>query len=340
MKKAGLAKYIENFFGDYLSGECGCSINTIKTYAVTFSQFFRYFKECQLLKAEKITLDHLTKESVINFLKWLEDDRKVSVSTRNARLATIHAFCHYLQYQDVQHISRWQDILSIRTKKHKVSRIEYLTVDQIKNLLNMIDVSSSKGRRNLALLGLLYDGALRVQELIDLTPADYRSGEIPTIRVTGKGNKVRSIPLSAKQAQNLMSYMREHNLTSPENLSHPLFPNFHGDKLSRMSVLNILKKYVDKARTQGIKMPNRTGCHILRHSKAMHLLEAGVNLVYIRDFLGHESVHTTEIYARVSDKLKDKALEKISGETVPAEGNSWNKDPEILAYLKSLQNQH
>lgn len=340
MKMPVISKYVEDFLGKYLPGECGCSVNTIKTYAVTFSLLYKYFRERQLVRAEKVTLCHLSKETVVDFLKWIEDDKHASVSTRNARLAAIHAFCNYLQYRDVQHIAKWQDILSIKFKKHKVSKIEYFTVDQIKNLLELIDVSTVKGRRNLALLGLMYDGALRVQELIDLTPADFKIGEVSTISVIGKGNKVRNVPLSKKQAQNLMSYIREHNLNAPQNLSHPLFPNFHGDKLSRMAVLNILKKYVEKAKQLELTMPDRTGCHIMRHSKAMHLLEAGVNLIYIRDFLGHESVHTTEIYARVSDKLKNKALEKMSGDIIKSEGNSWNKNPDILSYLKSLQKLH
>lgn len=339
MKTTDFSKNLVEFLGSYLPNECGYSQNTIKTYGYTFTLLLRYFKERHLIKAEKVELKHLNHETVIDFLKWLEE-RGAGVSTRNARLAAIHAFCNFLQYRELGGMSNWQKILSIKFKKHLNAEIGYFTVEQMEALLTSIDTSTSKGRRNLALLGLLYDSAMRVQEVINLTPADFNEGEIYTIKVLGKGNKVRTIPLTPKQAMNLKSYISEHRLDAPENKCHPLFPNFHGEKMSRMAILNIVKKYVDKVRSQGIEMPQKTGCHILRHSKAMHLLEAGVNLVYIRDFLGHESVTTTEIYAKVSGKLKEKALSKLTGQNVPLTGNSWNKDPEIMAYLKDLQSKH
>ena len=179
---------------------------------------------------------------------------------------------------------------------------------------------------------------MRVQELIDSTPSDIRFGEIVTIRVIGKGNKVRTIPLTDVQANNLKQYMLENNMLDKNKLNNPLFSNGRDGKLSRMAVLKIVKKYFQILKQNtSIIMPDDIGCHALRHSKAIHLLEANVNLVWIRDFLGHSSVTTTEVYARASDKMKKEALAKLNPGIIIEGKSSWQKDPQLLSYLKSLQ---
>lgn len=341
MKATDFANALTDFLGRYLTVECGYSPNTVTTYSYTFSLFIGYMKTVELVKPENLTLDEITKERVIGFLSWIEKERKCSPSTRNARLGALHSFFSYLQYRNVSGLAKWQDILSIKSKKPKAPEMAYLTIEGLKLILRQPDLKTRKGRRDFALLGLLYDSGCRVQELIDLTPSCFRFDETATVRLLGKGNKARVVPLSATQVANLRQYMAEERLTAPECQCHPLFPNPQGNKMSRMAVLNIVKKYQGMARTVSPELiPEDLGCHSFRHTKAMHMLEAEINLVYIRDFLGHVSTTTTEVYARASEKMKQKALSKLNPGIVQEGKTSWQNDRGLLSYLKSLQTKH
>ncbi|MGO1786162.1 MAG: tyrosine-type recombinase/integrase [Sphingobacterium sp.] len=189
--------------------------------------------------------------------------------------------------------------------------MNYLTIEGIKALLHQPDVHTVRGRPDLALLSLMYDTGARVQEVIDLTPSSLRLDVLNTIRITGKGNKTRIVPMLEEQVKLLKPYIVEHRLDQESNNKHPLFFNSRGDKLTRAGVNHIITKYANMARRiAGVYLPEKISCHVLRHSKAMHLLQAGVNLVYIRDILGHVSVQTTEVYARADSTLNAWRLRK------------------------------
>ena len=340
-KMTDFANALTDFLGHYLTVECGYSANTVTTYSYTFTLFIEYMKTEELVRPEKLTLNEITKERIIGFLSWIEKDRKCSPSTRNARLGALHSFFGYLQYRNVAGMAKWQDILTIKCKKPGVPEMSYLTIEGMKLILRQPDLKTRKGRRDFVLLGLLYDSGCRVQELIDLTPSCFRFDETTTVRLFGKGGKARVVPLSETQVANLRQYMTEERLTSPERQCHPLFPNPQGSKISRMAVLNIVKKYQKMARKVSPELiPEDIGCHSFRHSKAMHMLEAEINLVYIRDFLGHVSTTTTEVYARASEKMKQKALSKLNPGIVQKGKTSWQNNKELLSYLKSLQTKH
>lgn len=341
MRPTDFAKYLTDFLSEYLPVECGVSRNTIKTYSLTFTLFLNYMKSEELIKPERICLKDITKQRIVNFLKWLEQERGSSASTRNARLGALHSFFKYLQYRDVEGLIKWQEILSVRYKKTESPEMVYLTIDGIRLFLRQPDLDTKYGRRDFSLLGLLYDSGARVQELIDLTPADLRFAETTTIRLCGKGNKVRIVPLSEKQVENLKQYMAENYLHESYNRGHPLFANPQGNRMSRMAVLNIVKKYADMARLKMPELiPEKIGCHSLRHSKAIHMLEADINLVLIRDFLGHSSTVTTEVYARASEKKKRSALSKLDPGIVEDGKTSWQKNKELMTFLKDLQQKY
>lgn len=339
MKPTDFSKYLTDYLTQYLPVEYGGSPNTIHTYSITFTLFLRYMKQEENVSPDKLCLKDITKQRIIDFLDWLEKDRKCSISTRNARLAALHSFFRFIQYRDVKRMCLWQDILSIRFKKGKSPQMPYLTPEAMKSLLLQPDITTKIGRRDLALLGLLYDSGARVQEIADLTPSDFRfEGAVSTVKLKGKGNKCRIVPLSENQVRNLMQYMEENHLFTPHAGTYPLFPNSHNNKLSRMAILAIVKKYAKMARAKSPSIiPENIGCHSLRHSKAMHMLEANINLVYIRDFLGHSTVTTTEIYARASTQKKMEALQKISPSIVINRKTIWQKDGELLNWLKDIQ---
>ena len=289
------------------------------------------------ISVNKLAIKDVTKQSVIEFLDWLQGKRKNSNATRNLRLAAIHSFFKYIQYFAPDNLYECQNILSIKVKKKEKPTINYLTLDGIKLLLEQPDRKTLKGRRDLALLSLMYDTGARVQEIIDLTPSDLHLDKPMTIRVTGKGNKTRIIPLLEGQVKILRSYLSENNLIKPFAGSYPLFFNSRKEKLTRAGITHILLKYSDKARQVNQQLiPDKISCHIIRHSKAMHLLQAGVNLIYIRDILGHVSVETTEIYARADSKQKREAIEKAYSDVVNIEEPVWQDNKNLLIWLRSF----
>ena len=337
MKPTDFAYHLTTYLSKYLPSRIGISSNTILSYRDTFSLLLRFCSEEKAIAIEKITIETLQKDLIVEFLTWLETQRGCSVSTRNQRLAAIHAFFRYLQLEEPGHLFLCQQILVIPMKRSSSKSINYLTLDAVKAILNAPDTSCLMGRRDLVLLSLMYDTGSRVQEIADLTVADVRLDNPATVKVTGKGNKSRLVPLMTPTAKLLDQYMSEHNLKSIAHRSYPLFQNRSQTKLTRAGITYILKKYVEEARSLHPEIiPKVVSPHSFRHSKAMHLLQSGVNLVYIRDLLGHVSIKTTEVYARADNMMKRKALENAHQITSPSEIPTWQQNQELLKWLKDL----
>lgn len=337
MKNDDFSYYLTSFLKKYLPGEKGVSENTILSYRDTFILFLNFLKDTKNISAENITLKIITKDTIVEFLDWIENQRQCSITTRNIRLAAIHSFFRYLQYQNPENLQEWQRILSIPVKKTEKKTINYLTLDGIKLLLEMPDQSLKSGQRNLAILSLMYDTAARVQEIIDLTPSSIRFDKPYTVKLIGKGKKARIVPLMEPTANILRKYMEANGLLKDYANEYPLFFNSRKEKLTRAGVNYILKKYSKMARDKAAALiPDQISCHSLRHSKAMHLLQAGVNLVYIRDILGHSSVQVTEVYARANSKQKREAIEKAYTDVSPEEKPQWQDNDNLLSWLKKF----
>lgn len=331
------AIYTTRFFSDYLTQERNMSINTVVSYKKAFIDFIIFMKQQKHIALDKLELKHLTQDNVLDFLKWLIEERGVSPQTRNQRLAAVCSFCNYLQYVVIDRLQYWQAIRAIPKMKWQKKALEYLSLDGIKLILAQPDITTWQGRRHQALLSLLYDTRARVQEITDLTIGSLRIKSRPyTIKIIGKGRKARIVPLSDQQVELLRGYISENH--NPDTLSDvPLFKNSRNEKLTREGISYIVKTYAKIARSINPSLvPERISPHSFRHSKAMHLLETGVNLVYIRDILGHVSIHTTEIYARADSRAKREALENAYRGTTPAPEKIWDKNEELLSWLQSL----
>jgi integrase/recombinase XerD len=333
-----LAKYLSNFLSKYMMTERGMSRNTIAAYRDTFVLLLKFMQEEKRIKVEKLTLDKIQKETIDEFLNWLQKVRNCSNSTRNMRLAAIHSFYRYLQLECVDFIHDSQRILSIKFKRNQSPKtFKYFTKEGIQLLLQQPDRSSKKGRRDLALLSFMYATAARVQELIDLTPSSLRLEKPPIVQITGKGNKTRVVPLQSHEVPIIRNYIQENSLDHAFVSTHPLFQNYRKEKLTRSGVNQILQKYVLSARKDNNGLiPDVVSCHSIRHSRAMHLLQSGMNLIYIRDILGHSSVKTTEIYARTDSKQKREALEKSYISVNPSEVPEWNGNKNLIDWLKKF----
>jgi integrase/recombinase XerD len=302
--------YITKFFSEYLPSNLGASINTIKSYRDTFVQLISFFEEKYKIKSGKLSFENITVPSIEKFLLWLEKEKQVSIATRNQRLAAIHSFFKYIQHREPAYFSICADILSVEFKKNSLPVVSYLSLDEIKILFSLPNKKIKKEYRDLTMLVILYDTGARVQELIDLKLQQIRLSSKPIVYLQGKGNKTRIVPISNDTANIIKKYIADNEITSPTD---NLFKNKQQKPLTRAGVNYVLNKYIEIARKQKPKFFQKTvSPHCLRHSKAMHLLEAGVNLIYIRDFLGHASVTTTEIYAKTNPELKRKFLEESS----------------------------
>jgi site-specific recombinase XerD len=338
MKTTDFSRHLSNFLTKYLPGERGMSKNSIIAYRDTFVLLLRYCKDVKGINIRKLTINMLTCELVVEFLNWIQMERNCSASTRNARLAAIRAFINYVEYADPSILAEGMRISSIPLKKAEKKAISYLSVEGIKLLLKQPNLRKRSGRRDLALLSLMYDTGARVQEIADLTVGSVRKSSPYTIRIIGKGNKTRIVPLLEKQTKHLFRYMQEEGLISSNNENAPLFSNKSNGKLTRSGISYILSKYINKARDECPHLiPENISCHSLRHSKAMHMLQADVPLVYIRDILGHESVVTTEIYAKVDSLKKREVIAKAFSPTIEEPNTPiWLKDADLLEWLKSL----
>jgi integrase/recombinase XerD len=337
MKPTDFAKYLTEFLSGYLPEQKNVSKNTIRSYRDTFKLLITYCQEIKDTPSERITLNMLSSEWITGFLGWLEMNRKCSISTRNQRLAALHSFFRYVQAEEPAGMFHFQKITAIPIKKVKRTVVEYLTPEAMKLLLEQPDKHTSKGRRDLTLISVFYDSGARVQELIDLRVCDVTLQGSAVITLTGKGNKTRRVPVMKNTASLLQNYLLENKLDKPWRNEHPLFTNNQHHKLTRKGVAYIIAKYVESARRTSSLLPQKVNNHMLRHSKAMHLLQAGVNLIYIRDFLGHVDLKTTEIYARADTEMKRKAIENVYPDLIDSDLPDWSKDQALLSWLSEIK---
>lgn len=332
IKQTDFGVCVTEYFTKHLAGVRNLSGNTIKSYRDTFCLLLQFLYEEMRLKPEKVKLSSITDETIKDFLAWLESNRDNSVSTRNLRLAAIHAFYRYVLMQNPEMLLPAQRILAIPLKKKERRPVNYLPENILKDLLARPDQSDKYGIRDTALLCLLYDSGARVQEIIDLSLSDVRLETLATVRLLGKGRKVRIVPLMTPTAKVLEKYLDLWRLSPKTTPDAPLFVNHQGNRLTRPGVTYILKKYMSDIGAD----KNPITPHVIRHSKAMHLLRANVDLNYIRDFLGHVNTSTTEVYARADAEMKRKAFEKAHFDVPLENQTTWQKNENLMSWLQSL----
>ena len=314
--------YLSHFLKEYLVVERNVSSKTIRSYKTTFQMLITYFVEEKNMKLTDITFENVTKEMILDFLNYLETEKKNSIRTRNQRLAAIHSFYQYCSVDEIEHIENIQKILSIKTKKYEKKVQEYLTKEEIQTLLASIDSSTKIGRRNLLVLSLLYDTAARAEEIIHLKLEDIRLEEQLVI-LTGKGNKQRIVPIMENTKKLIIQYLKENKIESGYLLKSDTTYSMLYHLFLKLNQTSIISKKITS--------------HTLRRSRATHLLEAGVNILYIQELLGHEDISTTQEYAKVIEKNKIEAIKKVSPNIVETEAlPDWNDDKDLLSQLLNL----
>lgn len=337
MKQTDFAEYLTKYLTVYLPSRAGVKKNTIMAYRDAFSLLLEYCRDVENIPPEKIAVADLNRERIFRFLDWLQETRSCKAASRNQRLAAIRSFFSFLAVEAPEYLEHSQKILSIPVKKTDKPPLKYLTLENVEALLKQPDRSTTLGKRDAVMLSLMYDSGARVQEIIDLTYGSIVLNDTVVVSLTGKGGKSRLVPLMTPTGNLLKQYIAVLKKDIQRNCCEIVFLNRQGKKFTRAGITFILQKYAELARRGGAAdMPQKITPHWLRHSKAMHLLQAGVNLIYIRDLLGHSDVSTTEIYARADEKMKLEALKKAYESPTDEELPSWKKDSDLLDWLRSL----
>ena len=336
MKPTDFSIHATSFLTHYLASQRNLSANTIKAYRDVFTLLLRFCRDGHGIAPEKLRLEQIDVSLVEAFLDYLERERKSSPSTRNHRLATLHAFFRYVQAEEPSHMLQCQKILAIPLRRHARRTVGYVSKEELAEILAQPDLKASQGRRDAVLLSVLYDTGARVQELIDLSVGDVRLVSPAQLRLLGKGRKMRAVPLMDNTVQLLRDHLQENHLNRPEQFDKPLFQNARHQRLSRSGVRYILQKYLVRARRKLPTLNRAVSPHTLRHAKGMHLLQSGISIDMIRDFLGHVDAKTTQIYATANLEMKRNALEKITDPSPVRTIPSWQQNKDLLDWLRSL----
>ena len=322
---------LQRYFCDYLLKQRNASPETISSYRDTFRLFLRFSDQRFGKAPSSLTLDDLDAPQVLAFLDWLESQRHISVRSRNARLAAIRSFLRYAALQDPTALASITRTLAIPVKRFDRVLVSYLSREEVTALLNAPDRTSWSGHRDAVMFATMYNTGARVSEIISLNVEDLQVGSTTTLRIRGKGRKERVIPLWKSTRQQLVDWLGRTSRT----VGYPLFPSRHGERLTRTGVRSRLDAALAIARqTCESLRDRRVSPHLIRHSTAMHLLQAGVDITVIALWLGHESTATTHIYVEADLTMKKRAIDKI---TMPArKSRKYQPSDRLIAFLETL----
>jgi integrase/recombinase XerD len=331
-----LGPWVRRFLLEHLVGERNLARNTQQSYRDSLTLLIPFIARKVHKTVDQLERGHFTAEHVRQFLQHLEEARGCSISTRNQRLAAIHALAHFIAQRGPEYIEWCGQIQAVPFKRTATASITYLEKSEMDALLAAPARNSPQGRRDYALLLFLYNTGARASEAAQLSIGDLRLAEAPrrdhsSVQIRGKGNKLRFCPLWSHTVCELEALIGEKVPTEH------VFINRCGRPLTRFGIHTMVKRY---ARKVTAKMPElaakRVGPHSIRHTCASHLLRAGVDINTIRAWLGHVSLDTTNVYAEADLEMKAAALAHCEVKDSSKPGKPWRQDAGLMAFLKSL----
>jgi integrase/recombinase XerD len=329
-----LSGLVTGFFVRFLAAERNVSAHTTAAYRDTLKLLLQFARDLAGRPIEALQFEDLTPDLIARFLDHLETVRHNSIRTRNVRLAAIHSFMRYVLSREPSLAVACQRVLAIPVKKTTRPLLGYLTEAELAHVFAQIDRSTDTGERDYVMLALLYDTGARIQELLDLTPSDCRLTSPAYLRIRGKGRRERLCPLLPQTARIVSEFLRRTGRRPDDQ--RPLVCNRRGERLTRHGARYLLLKYVRQA-SHSMPALQRKGIspHTMRHTKGMHLLQSGVPLVTIKDFLGHADLKSTEVYVQIDLNMKRDALNLVGSPTQTAKGGH-RVPADLLHWLESL----
>jgi site-specific recombinase XerD len=332
---ATILSLVESFFRDYLVRTRGASPHTVRAYRDTLRLLFGFLADRTGRAVADLTLDDLTVDAVLAFLTYLEARRANAVASRNYRLAAIHGFFRHLVQHDLSRAGQYQRVLAVPAKRAHTPAAQYLEPEDVKRILQQPDHTTAHGLRDHALILFLYNTGARVSEALGVRVEHLSLSSPRQVQLHGKGNKDRLCPLWRETA----AAVQQLPVVQAGHANAPIFCNRDGQVLTRDGVAYILRKYVAQAaRSTPSLRRRRVTPHVLRHSCAVALLQGGVDVTVIRDYLGHASIATTGRYITTNLQMKRQALDAFWQHSGLTQGRSrtWTPKPSLLAFLASI----
>jgi len=334
MSQPTLGLLVHSFFTDHLQTAKGLRASSLQSYRDVLRLFLPFVAADARCKVTDLSLEALTFERVLSFLRHLEEDRRNSVRTRNHRVAILHVFFDYLALRVPEMLAVGERVARIPLKRTPPPETRFLEREEVQSLLDGIPGDDLQDHRDRTLLLFLYNTGARAQEV-----ADLRIGNIDwdpsRVRLHGKGNKWRLCPLWADTIRHLRVLLGP----PPYDPEAPVFVSQRGCPLGRFGIYKLVRRHAARFdHPQAVPERGRVTPHVFRHTTAVHLLEAGVEVNVIRGWLGHASLTTTNRYAEINAKAKEKALKACEPPTsgLVDEAPPWRKNEDLLAWLASL----
>ena len=335
MTATDFAVLVTKFLTEYLPLHRSCSKNTISSYKDSLKLFILFLRDHKSMNINKFMMRQIDRELILEFIEWLKN-RGNSPVTINHRLAGIKSFLNFAQYESVENLAYLQPVLSVKSLKTITRQVDYLTEEQMNSLINLPPTDTFTGLRHRIIMCLLYDTGARVQELCDLKIEDINLGNNPTVKLHGKGSKIRIVPISKNMNQILEVYISKF-FSDIKLKNEYLIKNKNNQQMSRDGIEYIVQKYASILKNNDPSFPSKVHPHMFRHSKAMHMLAVDIPIVYIRDFLGHEDISTTMIYARADSRKKNEAINNLAPKLIEENYVDWSKDQDLLDFLNSFK---
>jgi site-specific recombinase XerD len=326
-----VAPLLQGFFYDWLIKQLGLSAYTIRSYRDTWKLFLRFAADRHHRPVAKLRFEDLTAPQVVDFLEHVEQDRKVTVGTRNCRLAALRSFYSFVASREPLAVAQCAAVLHTPTKRAATRAPTYLEPQEIELILSAIKTDTAEGQRDHALLNFLYNTGARIQEALDVCPRDIRFETPPCVRLFGKGRKERLCPLWPETVALIKALLRR----QPRVENEPVFISRYGRPIGASGIRYKLAGYVAAAaKVSPTLLKKHVTPHSFRHAAAVSLVSSGTDVTVIRSWLGHASLDTTNLYAQANIATKREALERL--EPPFSRRPRWKRESGLIEWLESL----
>jgi integrase/recombinase XerD len=321
---------VQDFFVQHLTVERNASPNTIKTYRDCIKLYLRHASELNGCAPDELDHDVLDVKVVRSFLGWLERERSCGPNTRNLRLATLKSLARYVASVAPEHLERCRLIRELPRARVEQPEPQYLTEQEVLQLIAAPDATTAAGRRDRAMLLLMHNTGARVQEVVDLDIGDIHDEGVSFVRLLGKGRKERTCPLWPRTITAIQQMKGDRRDLSS---SQPLFLSARGHRLTRSGIDYLLRRAEQKSGLSP-QHARRLTPHVMRHTTAMHLLQSGVDITTIAAWLGHAQLSTTHAYVEIDLRMKQAAITKMA--SFPELSDAVYPAPGIIDWLENI----
>lgn len=335
-----IARHINAFLNEYVPSQKSRSSQTLKSYQYALTLYIGFLEREKGISAENLCGRCFSRTIIEEWLQWLMEQRGCSPETCNNRLASLRAFLKYLGSREIILLHLSEDATRIPRKKEVRKKVIGMSKKAVQALLSAPELSTKTGRRDLALMIIIYSTAARIDEILSLKTGQlHLDAEKPNVTIIGKGSKIRTLYLLPKAVAHLKKYLKEFHGDTPNPEAYVFYSRntgLHG-KMSQTAVNKQLKKHAGAAYEICDEVPLDLHAHQLRHAKASHWLEDGMNIVQISFLLGHEQLQTTMVYLDITLEQELKALATLEDENDKKVSKRWKNVKDGLAKFCSVK---